>query len=530
MNFLPGTSFSTHAATRLEEGNHPLFESWIECEGTYGGHLQGVATDGYFIFWSHTVQLVKTDLTGKVLNKIDVASHHGDLTYHDGKVFVAVELGSFNRPAGESDPWVYVYDAETLNRISRHPVPALVHGCGGIAYHDKKFILVGGLPGHHQKNYLFEYDEQFQFQARHDLPTSQTRLGIQTAGYMDGHWWFGCYGSPDNPGLLKVDESFRLVGVSAADFSYGIVRLSDTIVFQGACFAENKRGKVRLLHHTPETRTPEAIKQIAAINTTQAATRKNPDLIHLNDPASIARHHPILIAHRGGIITPESHECSLTAIRLAGASHYDMIELDIQRSSDGIPMVFHDAMLEKACGKPGSVKNYRANELTSISYLNSKDSIIRFETALQTCHELGLGVMLDIKTDRDSQSFLETIDQLIVKHQLNTSTISITGNDETRRFLKHVRFTTTDLELKQLRQGRNLNLTHRFWFGLPWQLEPGDIALLKSAGVLVLPAINTFRYSAENHLEQAEADIRRLTEEGVDGFQIDSVYDSLFDK
>jgi hypothetical protein len=256
----------------------------------------------------------------------------------------------------------------------------------------------------------------------------------------------------------------------------------------------------------------------------------NQDLIRLNDPASVVRHRPILIAHRGGIITPSSHECSLTAIRLAGASHYDMIELDIQRSLDGVPMVFHDATLEKACGKPGSVKDYRANELTSISYLHSKDSIIRFETALQTCHELGLGVMLDIKTDRDSRSFLEKIDQLILKHQLNTSTISITGKDEARRFLKHVRFTTTDLELKQLRRGRNLDLTHRFWFGLPWQLEPGDIALLKSAGVLVVPAINTFRYSAENHLEQAEADIRRLTKEGVDGFQMDSVYDSLFDK
>jgi hypothetical protein len=65
---------------------------WLLCARNFGGHLQGVATDGSSIFWSHTVQLVKTDLHGKVLQQIDVPDHHGDLTWHDGKVFVAVEL------------------------------------------------------------------------------------------------------------------------------------------------------------------------------------------------------------------------------------------------------------------------------------------------------------------------------------------------------------------------------------------------------------------------------------------------------
>ena len=229
-------------------------ENWIECEGVYGGHLQGVATDGHFIYWSHTVQLVKTDLNGKMIHHIDVASHHGDLTYHDSKVLVAVELGSFNRPPGESDPWIYVYDGGSLEFISKHAVPELVHGCGGIAYHDDRFILVGGLPGDHQKNYLFEYNKDFMFQARHDLPTGQTRLGIQTAGYMDGYWWFGCYGSPKNPGLLMVDNDFNLIGTSELDFSYGIARLNESTVLQGACFANNRRGKVRLINQAPEIR------------------------------------------------------------------------------------------------------------------------------------------------------------------------------------------------------------------------------------------------------------------------------------
>ena len=38
-----------------------------------------------------------------------------------------------------------------------------------------------------------------------------------------------------------------------------------------------------------------------------------------------------------------------------------------------------------------------------------------------------------------------------------------------------------------------LDLRQRFWFGIPKRLQPGDLRKLKSAGALVIPAINTFR-------------------------------------
>ena len=84
----------------------------VKCAGTYPAHLQGICTDDKeCIVWCFTNVLVKTDRAGKVLQRAAVASHHGDLCYHDGKVYVAVNLGHFNAPQGKAKSWVYTNNA-----------------------------------------------------------------------------------------------------------------------------------------------------------------------------------------------------------------------------------------------------------------------------------------------------------------------------------------------------------------------------------------------------------------------------------
>lgn len=196
----------------------------VECEGRYPRHLQGICTDRRdSIYWCFTDELVRTDLDGRVIRRVDVADHHGDLCYHDGRVYVAVNLGAFNRPPGHEDSWVYVYDADSLEELARHAVPELVHGAGGMGYHDGKFIVIGGLPEGTDENYLYEYDESFNFLRRHVLPSGYTEKGIQTAAFFADHWWFGCYGRPRV--LLKTDASFRLVGQYEFDCALGITGL-----------------------------------------------------------------------------------------------------------------------------------------------------------------------------------------------------------------------------------------------------------------------------------------------------------------
>lgn len=57
-------------------------------------------------------------------------------------------------------------------------------------------------------------------------------------------------------------------------------------------------------------------------------------LIDFRNRQSIEAQRPFLIAHRGGVVTDKTPECSLAAIRLAGQQGYAMVELDIQQSRD----------------------------------------------------------------------------------------------------------------------------------------------------------------------------------------------------
>ncbi len=239
LSALPASASSLHKTAKdslLKD--HTLTET-IKCEGLYPMHLQGISTDRKnSIYWSFTNEMVRTDLKGKVLNRVKVLNHHGDLCYEDGKIYVAVNLGKFNQPAGQADSWVFVYDARDLKELARHKVPELVHGAGGMVFKNGSFYVVGGLPVGFNENYVYEYDKDFKFIKRHVVASGYTQLGIQTVEYYAGKWWFGCYGSPK---LITTDDNFQMLERSDFDASLGIVAYSKNKLMIGTSKAnENK--------------------------------------------------------------------------------------------------------------------------------------------------------------------------------------------------------------------------------------------------------------------------------------------------
>jgi hypothetical protein len=212
----------------------------VTCEGAYQHHLQGICADEDAIYWSFTTTLVKTDLSGKLRKQVPVANHHGDLCCHDGRLFVAVNLGKFNDPQGNADSWVFVYDANTLQELARHEVQEVFHGAGGIGFRNGHFFIVGGLPEGVEENYVYEYDAKFKFEKKHVVKSGHTHLGIQTATFAHDRWWFGCYGDPKF--LLVTDADFRMKGRFEFDCSLGIVGLPEGRLLSATGKCEKGKG------------------------------------------------------------------------------------------------------------------------------------------------------------------------------------------------------------------------------------------------------------------------------------------------
>ena len=205
----------------------------IVCAGDYGGHLQGVATDGESIYWSFTVAVVKTDLTGKILASREAPSHQGDMCYKDGVVYVAVNRGKFNTEArGVSQ--VTAYDAKTLEPLKTIPLPDMPHGAGGMTWKGDRFFIIGGLPLKHEKNYVYEYTSDFKFVKRHDLDTGFTWMGIQTAAHEDDTFYFGIYGSKGDPsGVLACPDDLSSYARYTGGGSVGIIKLDGAYYLGG---------------------------------------------------------------------------------------------------------------------------------------------------------------------------------------------------------------------------------------------------------------------------------------------------------
>ncbi len=90
-----------------------------------------------------------------------------------------------------------------------------------------------------------------------------------------------------------------------------------------------------------------------------------------------------LYAHRG-LHTAKSGapENSLRAFRLAAEHNYG-IELDVQLTKDGVPVILHDYSLKRACGVDRRVSEITYEELKQYRLFKSEEKIPTFKEALE---------------------------------------------------------------------------------------------------------------------------------------------------
>lgn len=105
-------------------------------------------------------------------------------------------------------------------------------------------------------------------------------------------------------------------------------------------------------------------------------------------------------AHRGlhGAGVPENSLAAFDRAMMAGQG----IELDVQRSSDGKPVVFHDEDLDRLTGETGALIRRSADQLGTITLSGSSETIPTLRQAL-TRIDSRVPVLIEVKSDRGNR-------------------------------------------------------------------------------------------------------------------------------
>lgn len=122
--------------------------SQIALQGQYKGHLQDVWYDGGgFLYWAHTLDLQKTDLSGRIVKHAKVEGHHAGIEVRDGRVYVAVcpmQSTTNGKTTPDCRVTINEYDADTLKLLKRN-VTDINDRSGSLAILEDGTFLVGCL-------------------------------------------------------------------------------------------------------------------------------------------------------------------------------------------------------------------------------------------------------------------------------------------------------------------------------------------------------------------------------------------------
>lgn len=115
-------------------------------------------------------------------------------------------------------------------------------------------------------------------------------------------------------------------------------------------------------------------------------------------------------AHRGA--SSYAPENTMSAFRLGLEMGANGIETDVQRTRDGVLVLFHDDTLARVTGQPGSVKDYTYAQLQefSVNVHGQSDRIPTLEEFLKAFGALDLTFAIELKqpfTEADTIAMLE---------------------------------------------------------------------------------------------------------------------------
>jgi glycerophosphoryl diester phosphodiesterase len=234
----------------------------------------------------------------------------------------------------------------------------------------------------------------------------------------------------------------------------------------------------------------------------------------------------VSIAHRG-ITDGDFQENSLSSLEETIRRGYTHIEVDLRCTKDGHAVVLHDRSLRRTTGASGNIDEITLAELRE---LVDEETVPSFETYCATAAGR-IGFMPDIKSvpDELKDAFLSSLESSMEKHGLLEDAYCIGRLDLKEHFLAKGPRISMNVSVEEAQELKAVNAAlgeNYYIFGHADDFTEEKVKALQALGLKVVVSVNTFHYHQSEYVEKGLADVEKLAEWGVDGLQIDSVYEA----
>lgn len=124
----------------------------------------------------------------------------------------------------------------------------------------------------------------------------------------------------------------------------------------------------------------------------------------------------VFYAHRGLHDNKASApENSMKAFRMAVDAGYG-IELDVQLTKDGIPVIFHDFTLERMCGVSGKVASMTYEQLQQLSLLDTEEKIPTLKEFLRMAAGK-VPLIVELKIEWTNLALCPAVDRMLSEYE-----------------------------------------------------------------------------------------------------------------
>ena len=237
-----------------------------------------------------------------------------------------------------------------------------------------------------------------------------------------------------------------------------------------------------------------------------------------------------IIGHRGGI-TGANPDNSLAALKGAIAKNYDMVEIDIRFTKDGIPILHHDESLSDLYNvTPHPISSLSFEEILKIK--KDHGGLLPYTLdEFAIISEGKVGFLLDFKGEIYKDSYYENCYKTLIKHHIKT--IKVAWSTSAKNYFHKKEKVRTALSYLEFSDAYMKSDFSPDWYYLhisSYEFNPKLIQKALELNLEVVVSVNEWNYRQRGvtNFKIITEDIYKMIDTGVRFFLIDSVFYPLF--